>query len=79
MLTAQSQEARNWLSDNIDSEGYQPDMPRCIYVERRYIDAILDGIDQAGLTVDAIEREANDNVPTTTPRASLPGSEREEP
>lgn len=48
--------AKVWVAANVGKDsGYQPDWPT-LYVEHRYIDPLLDGIDAAGLTVDVIER-----------------------
>ena len=56
VLTALSDEAKAWVAEHVSHEGYQPDLPNSVYLEWRYLDAILDGIDGDGLTVDAIER-----------------------
>ena len=56
VLTALSDEAKAWVGENVSKEGYQPDLPNNVYLEWRYVDAILDGIDETGLTVDAVER-----------------------
>lgn len=47
--------AREWVEENVSREGFQPDWPT-IVVEHRYIDNLLGGIDEAGFTVDAVER-----------------------
>lgn len=56
LLTPLTDAAKEWVVENVSQEGFQPDYPNRLYVERRFIDMLLDGIDGAGLTVDAIER-----------------------
>ncbi len=43
-------EARAWVDDNVSEEGFQPDWP-VLYVEHRYLDDLIEGIEGAGLTV----------------------------
>ncbi len=56
VLSALTDDARAWVGENVGTEGYQPDLPNRVYLEPRYVDALLDGIGEAGLTVDAIEQ-----------------------
>ena len=51
VLTALSDDAKAWVEENVSTEGYQPDVPNRVYIECRYVDAILDGIDGDGLKV----------------------------
>ena len=55
LLKPVTDEAREWVEENVSREGFQPYWPM-VCVEWRYLDALLDGIDGMGLTVDAIER-----------------------
>jgi hypothetical protein len=47
--------AEAWINDNVGAEGYQPCYPS-LYVEHGYIEALLEGIGEAGLTVDVDQR-----------------------
>ncbi len=45
--------ARGWIADNVSrTEGFQPDWPT-LYVESRYLDDLIEGMEDAGLTVAA--------------------------
>lgn len=49
--------ARGWIADNVSrTEGYQPDWPT-LYVERRFLDDLIEGIIGAGLTVASHARQ----------------------
>ena len=44
-------DARGWIADNVSrTEGYQPDWPT-LYIERRYLDDLIEGIRDASMTV----------------------------
>jgi hypothetical protein len=60
--------AKVWVALNVGEGGedFQPDYPT-LYVEHRYIEPLLEGIGEAGLTVNVIERAV---------AASTPGSAR---
>ena len=48
--------AKGWIADNVSrTEGYQPDYPT-LYIEHRYLLPLLDGIAEAGLTVNTRDR-----------------------
>jgi hypothetical protein len=47
--------AEAWVNDNVGTEGYQPCYPT-LYVEHGYIEALLEGIGEAGLIVDVDQR-----------------------
>lgn len=51
LLTPHSEPARAWIHEYIGPDnGYQPYFPT-IVIERRYVDAILDGIRESSLEV----------------------------
>ena len=54
LLVALTDEAMAWVEQNISREGYQPELPKHTYMEPRYVDAILEGIDSEGLTIDVV-------------------------
>lgn len=52
ILQPNTPEAVDWLEENIgEDNGYQPYWPKVI-VEPRYVDAVIDGMQSDGLTVD---------------------------
>ena len=53
VLTMVSDEAQRWAKDNIEAGDFNPDFPRRIVVEPRYLRELLDGIADDGLTVEA--------------------------
>ncbi len=53
ILTAENEAARAWVEDNVSDEGYQPAYPNTLYIERNYVDALAEGITEAGLTITA--------------------------
>jgi hypothetical protein len=52
LLKCCSDEARAWVEENVNPEGYQPDWPNLI-VEPRYAENLLLGLQSDGLTVAA--------------------------
>lgn len=51
VVSPKTQEGREWLEENVSQEGYQPDFPRKVYVEHRYIGDLVWGMEQAGLVI----------------------------
>ncbi len=46
-------DARGWIADNVSrTEGFQPDWPT-LYIEHRYLDDLIEGIEGEGMTVSA--------------------------
>lgn len=45
-----SDAAREWFADNVEAEGYQW-MGNVLYVDHRFADAIIEGVRDAGLTI----------------------------
>ena len=53
LLTPHTEPARNWIDEHIARDnGYQPWFPT-IVIERRYVEAILVGIREAGFEIES--------------------------
>jgi hypothetical protein len=51
LLTPNSRQARQWIDENVQTEGsFQPYLPTVV-VEHRYISGIIQGLQEAGLKV----------------------------
>jgi hypothetical protein len=46
-----SESARDWVTENVSQEGYQPDFPNILYVEHRYARDLAAGMADAKLVV----------------------------
>ena len=51
VLIPVSMKGSAWITQNISSEGYQPDYPNRIIIEHRYINDIVSGARADGLEV----------------------------
>ena len=52
LLECNSDQAVAWVEENVSGEGFQPYWPSRLVVEARYVQDILSGILDDGLTVD---------------------------
>ena len=53
-LAARSDEAKQWVTEHVSKEGYQPAYPDFIYIEHGYIGDLLSGIIDAGFTLERV-------------------------
>ena len=51
VLRALTQDARDWVSANISTEGFNPQLPHVVYIEHRYIHDIVAGIQADGFSI----------------------------
>ena len=49
-VVALTDSAKEWVNDNVSEEGYQPQWPT-LFVEHRYLDDLIEGMQGTGLTV----------------------------
>lgn len=51
VFQALTEEAKDWIRENVSSQGFQPNYPNTIYVEHRYVENLAAGMQAAGLAV----------------------------
>lgn len=51
IFTALTQIAKDWVSENVSEEGFNPDLPNRVYVEHRYARDLAQGMIESGLRV----------------------------
>ncbi|HUV84112.1 MAG TPA: hypothetical protein VMV86_00290 [Methanosarcinales archaeon] len=51
IMFANSDNAKDWITVNVSSEGYHPNYPNSIIVEPRYLDDLLVGLQAKGIEV----------------------------
>lgn len=51
VFSALTETAKDWIRENVSSEGFQPNFPDTIYVENRYAQPLAAGMVDFGLEV----------------------------
>lgn len=51
VFNALSDAAKDWITENVSREGFQPEFPNVLYVEHRYARDLAAGMVDAGLVV----------------------------
>lgn len=51
LLRILSETARAWVEENVSREGFQPQFPKVLYVEHRYVADIVAGMQADGLVL----------------------------